>query len=232
MNSLKIVIDYPFIDVCLSLGMHSFIEHLRTRLQDSLPGYEAQQKMQPIPSDQLGSYNRPEAPQSVTYRNSSVLVPILMWPQEPALLFTVRTAGIKHGGQISFPGGGQEGNESHEETAIREAHEEVGLHPDNVEVIGRLSPLYVDHSNNLVTPVVSLILKEQTFTANPNEVDQIFDVPFSLLASDSTRVTEEWDLRKRLYTVPFYDVHQVPLWGVTAMLISELVELYREFENG
>lgn len=211
--------------------MNDFINHLYKRLHQPLPGYAAQQHMQPIPADELGSYNRPAPPETATYRNSSVLVPVLTWYSEPVLLLTVRTAGIKHGGQISFPGGGQEGDETHEETAVREAQEEVGLNPDSVEIIGRLSPLYVDHSNNMVTPVVSVIDKQQSFTANPNEVDEIFTVPLSELFSEEKRVTESWSLRERTYTVPFFNVHTVPLWGVTAMLISELAEIYREYRS-
>lgn len=144
-------------------------------------------------------------------------------------MLTLRTAGIKHGGQISFPGGGQEGNETHEETALREAYEETGLVEENVQLLGRLSPLYVDHSNNMVTPVVGFLDIEQKFQANPNEVDEIFSVPISKLSGENFLKKEEWPLRETNYVVPFWDVHRVPLWGATSMMLSELVVLYDEW---
>ncbi|MEX0719516.1 MAG: CoA pyrophosphatase [Balneolaceae bacterium] len=165
------------------------------------------------------------------FRNSSVLIPIIGWKEELEILLTVRTASINHGGQISFPGGGKEGNESIEETALREAQEEIGLLPERAEVIGRLTPLYVGHSDNMVTPVVAFLHQEQKFTPNPNEVEEIFTVSLSELMEESNLIDEEWDLRGAPYKVPFWNIHRVPLWGATAMLLSELIELYKEFER-
>ena len=99
------------------------------------------------------------------------------WKDEIEILFTLRTSGIKHGGQISFPGGGTEGNETYEETALREAYEETGVIEKNVETIGQLSPLFIDLSNNLVTPIVGFLDTPQDFIANPNEVEDIFLFP-------------------------------------------------------
>lgn len=168
-------------------------------------------------------------PANDDFRNSSVLVPVITWKKELEILFTLRTKSINHGGQLSFPGGGKEGDETIEETALREAQEEIGLDPENAEVIGRLSPLYVGHSDNMVTPVVALLTKEQEFTPNPNEVDEIITVPLKDFVDDQLLVSEEWELRDVPYHVPFWDIYHVPLWGATAMMMSEFMEICQDF---
>ncbi len=185
--------------------------------------------MSPLPSHLKGPSSKAVDTNNGNYRNSSVLVPITTWNTELELILTLRTAGIKHGGQLSFPGGGKEGNETFEQTALRETREEIGIPENDVSVVGNLSPLYVNHSNNLVTPVIGFIHSEQQFRLNPNEVEEVFTIPISELLSDKNRSKEEWELRDTTYTVPFWNIHKVPLWGATAMMISELLELYQDF---
>lgn len=209
--------------------MSDFRSFLINRLTSKLPGSQAQNRMRPYPAAYVNPTFKSYSPKGENYRNSSVLALFLTWTDEIEILLTQRTAGIKHGGQLSFPGGGQEGDETHEETALREAHEETGLIEENVEVIGQLSPLYVDHSNNMVVPVVGFLDTPQKFTPNPNEVDEIFSVPFTYLVGESHLKKEEWPLRDSPYMVPFWDIHKVPLWGATSMMLSELVVLYEEF---
>ena len=208
--------------------MKKFLSFLEQRLQSQLPGKNAQNIMRPVPKIERKN-EMTYKPGTNNFRNSSVLVPVLTWKQELEIMFTLRTAGIKHGGQISFPGGGREGDETIEETALREAHEETGLKPQNVEVVGSLTPLYVNHSENMVTPVVGFLNEEQDFCANPNEVDEIFTVPISKLVNGEFSKVEDWKLRDLDYSIPLWDVHDVPLWGATAMMLSEFVELYKEF---
>jgi 8-oxo-dGTP pyrophosphatase MutT (NUDIX family) len=210
--------------------MKDFKTFLIQRLQQSLPGENAQNLMRPVPEYEK-SGKLAYSPKDQNFRNSSVLVPIITWKDELEIIFTLRASGIKHAGQISFPGGGREGDESFEETAIREAHEEIGLQMDNVETVGSLSPLYINHSEHLVTPIVGFLHTEQEFCANPNEVDEIFTVPISMFLKDEINRTEDWNLREINYKVPLWEVHEVPLWGATAMMLSEFVEIYREFHT-
>lgn len=208
--------------------MNNLQSFLQKRLRSDLPGKSAQNIMRPAPK--LEQKNEMTyKPSTDNFRNSSVLLAISTWKDEIEILFTVRATGIKHGGQISFPGGGREGDETIEETALREAHEETGLKPENVEAVGRLTPLYINHSENMVTPVVGFIKEEQEFCANPNEVDEIFSVPISKLVNGEFSKVEDWKLRDLDYSIPLWDVHKVPLWGATAMMLSEFVELYKEF---
>jgi 8-oxo-dGTP pyrophosphatase MutT (NUDIX family) len=207
----------------------NFRNFLKLRLTQELPGSIAQNKMRPYPKSYKNPTFKSYSPKTNSYRNSSVLALFTTWGDELEMLFTLRTAGIKHGGQISFPGGGREGNETHEQTALREAHEETGLIEANVDTVGRLSSLFVDHSNNMVVPVVGFLDEPQDFIANPNEVEEIFSVPFSKLTDEKHLKKEEWPLRDTNYIVPFWDVHKVPLWGATSMMLSELVVIYEEF---
>lgn len=211
--------------------MTAFQAFLEQRLAHSLPGEIAQNKMRPRPSSENGQTFKPHLPTNDNFRNSSVLTPIITWKEELEVILTLRTSGIKHGGQLSFPGGGKEGDETIEETALRESREEIGLRERNVLVAGLLTPLFVNHSNNMVTPVVGFIKEEQDFIPNPNEVAEIFTVKFSELLESENHIREEWDLRNTKYTVPFFNVHHVPLWGATAMMMSELLELYKEFKT-
>lgn len=210
--------------------MQELKSFLQQRLSTDLPGKSAQNIMRPAPKVERKN-DMTYTPNTDNFRNSSVLVAIAMWKEEFEILFTVRALGIKHGGQISFPGGGKEGDETIEETALREAHEETGLKPENVEVVGNLTSLYVNHSENMVTPVVGFIKEKQEFCANPNEVDEIFTVPISKLVNGEFSKVEDWKLRDLDYSIPLWDVHAVPLWGATAMMLSEFVELYKEFEK-
>jgi len=206
-----------------------FKDFLSQRLQRSLPGKEAQNLMSPYPNGTDPSQLTQEIPEPEEYRNSSVLVPIICEGNDPEIILTLRTMGIKHGGQLSFPGGGREGDETFEETALRESREEIGLIIEQVEILGLMSPLYVNHSRNMVTPVVGIIQERQEFTPNPNEVEEVFTVSFSELLATENKNLEEWELRNRKFQVPFWDIHHVPLWGATAMMVSELMELYKEF---
>lgn len=205
--------------------------YLRKRLTQHLPGIDAHKMMYPVPLLNKDKVFKKKSPPDDSYRNSSVLLLLTTWKDEIEILFTLRTSGIKHGGQISFPGGGTEGNETHEETALREAYEETGVIEKNVETIGQLSPLFVDLSNNLVTPIVGFLDTSQDFIANPNEVEDIFFIPISKFLNPSNLKKEAWSLRKTEYLVPFWDVYRVPLWGATSMILNELLIIYKEFLN-
>lgn len=206
-----------------------FDKFLQTRLNASLPGKTAQNKMAPRPANGKTNSHH-QKPMDQDYRNSSVLVPIISWKDPLEIVLTLRAPSIKHGGQLSFPGGGREGDESVEETALREAQEEIGLHIQDVDIIGRLTSLYVGHSSNMVTPVVGFLRKEQTFIPNPNEVEEVITVPLEDLAKQQHLENEEWHLKGTSYHVPYWNIHRVPLWGATAMMLNEIVELYKEFQ--
>lgn len=206
-----------------------FTDFLKTRLLQPLPGLDAQLKMAPKPLRD-GPVRELQAPRDAN--RSSVL--ILLFPNEEdmlELILTLRSKDIDHGGQISLPGGRSEKNESTVETALREAKEEIGINPGEITILGLLSNLYVSHSDNLVTPVVGFMDHQPDLKLNPAEVEEVFTVELHSLLRKKNLTVEHWDLKQYAYKVPFWDVHDVPLWGATAMILSEFLELYREFKS-
>ncbi len=162
----------------------------------------------------------PEAPQLP--RPAAVLVPILARPEGPTLLLTRRTDHLHdHAGQISFPGGRIEPNDaSPEAAALREAHEEVGLDPSAVDVLGRLD-LYRTVTGYAVTPIVGLVSPDARFTPDPFEVADIFEVPLAFILDRRNHQRHFRDTpigRRYFYVLPYQDRY---IWGATAgMLVN------------
>ncbi len=209
--------------------MHSFIDFLKYRLKQNLPGQDAQLKMapEPISGEPLRDI---DAPPHATA--SSVL--ILLFPDkknELELVLTLRSKNIGHGGQISFPGGRADEGESPADTALRETYEEIGVPPEGIIIVGTLSNLYVSRSNNFVTPVVGYMDAFPELKLNPAEVEEAFTIKLESLVAKKNLMVENWKLMERTFRVPYWDVHRVPLWGATAMILSEFLEIYREFKS-
>jgi 8-oxo-dGTP pyrophosphatase MutT (NUDIX family) len=158
-------------------------------------------------------------------RRASVLVPIVTRPGELTMLFTRRTAHLRnHSGQIAFPGGGAEpGDASAEATALRETHEEIGLDPARVEVLGRLSD-YHTRTDYRVTPVVGLVAPPFELRLDAHEVDAAFEVPLAFLLDPANHLRHQREFQGR--TVPFYAIpyRDYYIWGATAGM---LINLYR-----
>jgi len=206
---------------------HHFISFLRKRIEKPLPGKEAQKKMLPVPINESNA-RKLTAPDDAT--PSSVLIPIFMDEYEQLnVILTLRTSGIHHGGQICFPGGRSEQNEEPLETALRESHEEIGLTPLKVQILGSITSYYLQHTNNQISPFIGYLQEKPVLTRNPNEVEEIITVQLHSLATEDKLTNERWDLEHDSFDVPYWDIHEVPLWGATAMILSELLELYKEF---
>jgi len=208
----------------------TFQNWLKQRLNDSLPGKNAHNRMLPQPAG-----NSPELPTNSIDSSghpSGVLIPI--YPGESGdltVILTLRTNSIRHAGQISFPGGRSELKETMIETALRETHEEIGIHESKIEVTGTLSPFYLYRTQNRVTPVVGVLDKIPMMKRNEAEVAEIISVKLDDLLSQNYLKQEKWDLSQATYWVPYWNIHRVPLWGATAMMMSELLILYEEFLN-
>lgn len=212
--------------------INDFQNFLEKRLnQATLPGRSSQIRMAPIPVS--GRAELREMEPSPSADNSAVL--LLIFPNKEGvmeLILTLRTSNINHGGQLSFPGGRAEEGESPAETALREAREEVDIIPGDVQIAGELSKLYVAHSDNHVTPVVGFLHYTPPLDPNPAEVEEAFTIELDSLLDKKNLAVEQWDLRDdATYRVPYWDVHPVPLWGATAMMLSEFLDLYREFKT-
>lgn len=206
----------------------TFIEHLKYRLKEPLPGFEAHIKLAPSVDDKPFRNFTP----SDNFKSSSVLV-LLINSINPEILLTLRSSNIKsHSGQISFPGGRAENNETPIETAIRETFEETGVIIKEKQVVGQLSKLFVPPSNNLIQPVIAYLDSKPELHINPDEVEETFYISLESITNDNLLKTEKRMLDKYLVDFPFWNVHSTtPLWGATAMILSELVDLYKSWKN-
>lgn len=156
-------------------------------------------------------------------RSAAVLIAVQQIAGVPHVILTERASTLKHhAGQVAFPGGKRdEGDESIEHTALREADEEIGLRPDNVQILGRM-PSHETVTGFLVTPVIGLVRDSFTPTLDQNEVAEIFTCPLSHV-TDSSRYliqSRRWGGQQRdYYTVPYGPYY---IWGATARILRAL----------
>ena len=159
-------------------------------------------------------------------RPAGVLVPLMMAPGGARLLLTQRSSVLKqHPGQIAFPGGKQdEGDADVTAAALREAHEEIGLDPANVEVLGHL-PEHETVTGYLVTPVIGRVRAPFAPVPEAGEVAEVFDVPLHhVLRPASYRIEARYwrGTMRRYYTVPYGPYY---IWGATARMLRALAEV-------
>ena len=136
-----------------------------------------------------------------------------------------------HQAQISFPGGRQEQGESFEQTALREAHEELGIPLGSIIILGELTPLYVPPSNYCVYPVVAVAKERPDFQPSELEVAEVIEVPLDHLLDPENIQKEMWRYKGADLEVPFYFFKGDKIWGATAMILAELLELLKGYIN-
>jgi 8-oxo-dGTP pyrophosphatase MutT (NUDIX family) len=170
--------------------------------------------LDPAEAEALDAHGRTEA---------AVLVPMHGWPDNPGLVFTERRSDLsRHAGEISFPGGRRDKDEELLQTALREAEEEIGLSPDDVEVAGALPPIGTFVTNYKVHPFVGLIEAGLPFEPNPSEVE-------SVLIASLDDLVAGYDRRRLVRRgVPIktdtYLVSNKLIWGATARILGDLLQ--------
>ena len=193
---------------------------------DSFDPEKAQKKMMPVPRG-VRPADKPGQP-----RQGGVLVLLYQQDGETFLVLTRRRDDLSaHAGQISFPGGRREDGESIEATAIREAKEEIGIDPLELELLGRLSPLYIPPTDYEVHPFVAWHLGRPLLVRQPSEVAEILIVPLNYLLEPENQYEEPWEIRGFRVQVPYYLVDNHKVWGATAMMLSEFLERLRRIER-
>ncbi len=160
---------------------------------------------------------------TATLKPAGVLIPVRQDGGTLSVLLTRRSAELKHhAGQISFPGGRMEpDDEDIAATALRETHEEVGIEPESVSVLGHLEPMPTI-TGYAVTATVGLVAEGTALVVDRNEVEVAFDVPLEFLLDpkNATQLERTWNGRS-IPTVEFrYSEHRI--WGATASMLLEL----------
>lgn len=200
---------------------------LSQALSVELPGKEAQTKMST-------KFRKANAPNTLTPKNpKKAAVLLLVYPknEEWHLVFMKRTSkykGDKHKGQISFPGGQyEEQDQNFQNTALREAEEEVGIHSKNIEVLGSLTQLYIPVSNFMVYPFVAISAERPSFSPDPSEVEAILEIPIPHFRKESTLINTKIKLSEfvTINYVPAFQYKETIIWGATAMILSEFLAL-------
>ena len=193
---------------------------LRVKLAETLPGVEAQMRFAPAPSRTgwKAGYFPDDA------RIAAALLLIYDGPEGPALPLTIRASGLtRHAGQISLPGGESDAGETLAQTALREAHEEIGVDPASVTVLGELTPVHVLVSGFTLHPVVGVTHERPVFQASPGEVEAIIEVSLDHLR-DASRIRRGTRIREGIAVeFPYFDLLGHQVWGATAMVLGEFV---------
>ena len=164
-------------------------------------------------------------PKDIVPKHAAVLIGIVVRAGQPTVLFTQRHAGLaKHAGQISFPGGKLDADETALQAALREAEEETGLAPEFVTPLGYLDG-YLTVTGYFVTPVVALVREGFSLSPQAGEVDEIFEVPLGFIMDDKNRElhSRAWAGSKRHFYA--YSHEGRFIWGATAGMIKNMSEM-------
>jgi len=157
-------------------------------------------------------------------KRAAVLIPIVAADGGWSLLFSRRSANLAaHSGQIAFPGGGVNQGEPPEAAAVREAHEEVGIASERVELIGRLDDL-VTNSGFLVAPFVGIIDQRIEYVLQPSEVDEVFEVPIEALLTPEQPEVRFVSFREKRYPAYFYRYERHEIWGLTGRILKHFLD--------
>ncbi len=167
-------------------------------------------------------------------RPAAVLVPLFDRGDTFHLLFTRRSDALPHhGGQVAFPGGlSGPADASPLATAMREAHEEIGLRPDDVEILGVLDDIHTVQTNFVITPFVAVIPHPYGFCPSPAEVAEIFSVPLSVLEDPAMRREEQWQFGSACVPITTIRYAGHVIWGATERISRNLVEVLRAVADG
>jgi len=208
--------------------MQLSIEELKQKFLRPLPGALSHLKMSPRNRVDDISGNNPMMPLA---RRSAVLV--LLFPDQGQLktVFIKRSVynGV-HSGQISFPGGQYETtDDSFEATALRETKEEIGVPGDKIQLIGRLTDFYIPPSNFLVKVYVGYTSQKPEYIPDKKEVQSVVEVNVEDLYDGNNITQKEFysTSRNGVVNAPTYVISGVEIWGATAMIVSELLDVLR-----
>ncbi|MGH8978825.1 MAG: NUDIX hydrolase [Acidimicrobiia bacterium] len=165
----------------------------------------------------------PAVPGSVA---AAVLVPLVDVDGDVSVILTKRPETMpSHKGEIAFPGGKHDPSVDPDlrATALREAHEEIGLDPDAVEIVARLEGISTVASRFVITPFVGFVHGRPALVPDPREVTRVLEVPLSELMGDGVYREERWNGPRFDFDVHFYELTDETVWGATARILTGLL---------
>ena len=209
------------------MDFQHFITQLKITINNDLPGEESHQKMRVIYDQSI------ELPFSkINSIPAAVLILLYLADNEIYFFLTKRTDELKHHkGQISLPGGTQEGNEKLIDTALRETQEEIGINKTSISIIGTITPLFVPVTGFMIYPFIGYSLNKLNPKPDPVEVATIFSVNISDLLNKENRTTEQRNIRGYDVQVPYFKLNDYQVWGATSMILSEFRDLIKSINE-
>tara|TARA_B110000014_G_scaffold148695_1_gene103554 strand:+ start:203 stop:835 length:633 start_codon:yes stop_codon:yes gene_type:complete len=209
------------------MDFQRFITQLKITINNDLPGEESHQKMRVIYDQSI------ELPFSkINSIPAAVLILLYLADNEIYFFLTKRTDELKHHkGQISLPGGTQEGNEKLIDTALRETQEEIGINKTSISIIGTITPLFVPVTGFMIYPFIGYSLNKLDPKPDPVEVATIFSVNISDLLNKENRTTEQRNIRGYDVQVPYFKLNDYQVWGATSMILSEFRDLIKSINE-
>lgn len=205
--------------------MNTSLKNIQELLSQKLPGYDAHIKMMPEGREYISTISNP--------KYSAVNILMYFKAENLYFILTQRSKNLEyHSGQISLPGGRKDNKDKNLwETAKRETFEEIGVELNDQNFVGELSPLYIDVSNFLVQPFVSLLYSEPDFKTNISEVEKIYKVSFVDFFKKKNIAYSSKIIKGKKIIYPFFKLENQQVWGATAMILQEFFLVYKKLYN-
>jgi len=210
------------------MDFQEFLQYVPKIIEASLPAFDAHVKMAPL--DRVESLKNIDI-ESENPRLAAVMM--LFYPKNDTthLVLIVRNSYVGvHSAQIAFPGGKYElEDQNFAETALRETHEELGIHPDKIEILKPFTELYIPPSNFMVYPFLGISKEELNFIPQLSEVATIIELPLALFLDDALVVNTNLSTSYAdNISIPAFKIEEHIVWGATAMMLNELKEVLKE----
>lgn len=202
---------------------NKLIHNIKKVFNTELPGIKSHYKMMPIQR----KLDLPENKPNDKTKTSSVL--LLLYPENKDLFLVFikrqQYEGI-HSGQVAFPGGKKDKTDKNFiETALRETKEEIGINTKDVEILGKLSELYIPPSNFVVYPYLGFIPYKPDFNIDTIEVADIFSVGLHEILNSNPLPDFEFEVMKnKKVKAPCFVFGNYHVWGATSMILNEFID--------